>query len=235
MGLTIHYKFRAAAKGREEARQLVERLRQRALDLPFLEVGPLMEFGGDDCDFNKQPPDDPNRWLLVQSSEILIRKPYHYRVTPSHVLAFETYPGEGCEPANFGLVRYPSNIEIEGQRVRTGMRGWRWRSFCKTQYASDPAVGGVANFLRCHLLVIGMLDHARDLGILAEVSDEGRYWQKRDAEALAQEVGEWNEMIAANVGKLKDLLSGGGVEAPITDYPDFEHLEAKGRDNERAA
>jgi hypothetical protein len=73
-----------------------------------------------------------------------------------------------------------------------------------------------------------MLDHAKQLGILASVSDEGDYWEKRDVKALAQEVGEWNEMIAAQAGQLKDLL-GDKVKAPITEFPDYEHLEARGR------
>ena len=74
-----------------------------------------------------------------------------------------------------------------------------------------------------------MLDYAKELGILAHVRDEGDFWEKRDAKALVQEVGEWNEMIAAGFGKLKDLL-GSGVQSPISTFPDFEHLEAKGRE-----
>ena len=38
-------------------------------------------------------------------------------------------------------------------------------------------------------------------------------------------------MIAAQAGQLKDLL-GDQVEAPITQFPDFEHLEARGRKQE---
>lgn len=36
-------------------------------------------------------------------------------------------------------------------------------------------------------------------------------------------------MIAAFVGKFKDQF-GDDVAAPILKFPDFEHLEAKGRD-----
>ncbi len=64
-------------------------------------------------------------------------------------------------------------------------------------------------------------------------SDEGDYWEKRDIKALAQEVGEWNEHIAGLVGKMKDMF-GGNFEAPITEFPDFEHLEAKGRKHGKA-
>ena len=73
-----------------------------------------------------------------------------------------------------------------------------------------------------------MLDYAKELGILAKVSDEGEFWEKRDVKALAEEVGDWNAMIAAGVGAFGDLF-GGNVEAPIKSFPDFEHLEAKGQ------
>ena len=237
MGLTIHYQLKATARGIKAARQLVGQLRQRALDLPFKEVGPLTELAGDACDFQKRPKADSCRWMLVQAMGSVQRKPYSYSFPPRQVIAFDTRPGDGCEAANFGLCLYPGRIDIEDRdvwpyrkrRLCTGLSGWSWSSFCKTQYASSSDCGGVENFLRCHLLVIRMLDHARNLGILQSVSDEGDYWQKRDLKALAQEVGEWNEMIAAEAGRLKDLL-GPDLQAPILQFPDFEHLEAAGRD-----
>jgi hypothetical protein len=64
--------------------------------------------------------------------------------------------------------------------------------------------------------------------MLADMSDEGDYWNKRDLPALASEVGDWNEMIAAGAGRLKGFL-GDGVESAITRFPNFEQLEAKGR------
>ncbi len=45
---------------------------------------------------------------------------------------------------------------------------------------------------------------------------------------LANEVGEWNSMLAGLVGQLKDQF-GSDFIAPITEFPDFEHLEADGR------
>ena len=77
-----------------------------------------------------------------------------------------------------------------------------------------------------------MLDKAKELGCLADVSDEGDFWQKRDLKALVQEVGSWNEMIAALGGRLKDLLGEGplGVQSPITQYQNFEQLELAGQD-----
>lgn len=248
MGLTIHWTLRSTTRSPKKARELVAWLRGRALDLPFENVGDIVELTGDECDFDALDQDDPNRWLLIQAGQYVDRSvrggdTHSYNVAPTHVIAFETRPGPGCEPANFGLCRYPAILEIEekeryvyGQgfvtprrRIRTRLTGWHWSSFCKTQYASNPDCGGPQNFLRCHLAVIKMLDHAKSLGILDEVSDEGDFWEKRDVRALVEEVGTWNQMIAAFAGEMKDLL-GDGIDAPITDYSDFEHLEARGQD-----
>jgi hypothetical protein len=237
MGLTIHYNLNSSTRSPKKAHELVARLRGRALDLPFERVDDTIELSGSQCDYEQYGPDHPHRWLLIQAG-VYVDDPkdkhHSYRATPTHIIAFSTWPGQGCEPANFGLCRYPTYIEvndrgIEGyaRKIRTTPGGWYWGSFCKTQYASNPDCGGVANFLRCHLSVIRMLDHAKDLGILKSVSDEGDFWEKRIIEDLSREVGQGNEMIAAFAGQLKDQL-GPELLATISEFPNFEHLEAKG-------
>jgi hypothetical protein len=153
-------------------------------------------------------------------------------VLPACVIAFTAWPGEGCEQSNFGLCKYPAVIETSRGPLKTRLSGWRWSSFCKTQYASDPNCGGVPNFLQCHLSVIALLDRAKELGCLAEVHDEGGFWEQRDLHALVQQIGSWNEMIAALGGRLKDLTEGSPLEfeSAISRYTDFEQLEAAGQD-----
>jgi hypothetical protein len=77
-----------------------------------------------------------------------------------------------------------------------------------------------------------MLDRAKALDCLDTVSDEGDFWEKRNLPELVREIGSWNEMIAAFGGRLKDLVGEGGlqVESPITEYPNFEQLEAAGEE-----
>jgi hypothetical protein len=241
MGLTIHYSLKAQGE-QARARILINALHQAAQDLPFKELGQVFELSGEQCDYSKRDRDDPLLWLLVQSEAKLELKQSHqdseeqtsferYRVRPVHLIAFATRPGEGCEEANFGLCQYPAVIETETGRLDTGLRGWQWSSFCKTQYASDPGCGGLANFLQCNLSVIAMLDKAKELGCLARVNDEGGFWEQRDVQRLAQQVGSWNEMLAAFAGRLADLADGGpvAVESAITEYPNFEQLEAAGQ------
>jgi hypothetical protein len=165
MGLTIHYSLKASTRSPRKARELIARLRGRALDLPFAQVEDIVELSGEACDFDQRDRDDPHRWLLIQAGQYIERPApgggtYSYSVAPKHVIAFETLPGEGCEAANFGLCRYPAYIEVTDpnsphrtKRLRTGLSGWSWQSFCKTQYASNRDCGGVENFLRCHLAV----------------------------------------------------------------------------------
>jgi len=91
--------------------------------------------------------------------------------------------------------------------------------------------------LRCHLGIVALLDKAKELGILDEVHDEGGYWEKRDVAALVKEVGSWNTMVAGFVGRLSDHLEAAGRDrrsmvSAITEFPDFERLEAEGRTGE---
>jgi len=201
VGLTIHYQFHSAASAATDVRRVLEQLRQRARDLPFQTVGEILELAGDRCDFEKCTRDDPHRWILIQASEYLEHtdpsgNTYSVNVPPTHLIAFGTQPGEGCEPANVGLCRFPATVMFRGERIRTKLSGWRWSSFCKTQYASGL---GIENFLRCHLSIVRLLDHAQELGLLAGVSDESDYFEKRDVAALVRCVGEWNAMGAPEV------------------------------------
>jgi hypothetical protein len=229
MGLTIHYRFQTGGDV-SKARKLVAELRRRALDLPFQHVGDVVELDGDQCNSDVSENQEL-RWLLIQARAYLMKRDFHYSVTPTHLIAFGTSPGDGCEDANFGLCAYPKTIKVLGSSKTTfptQKQGWSWGSFCKTQYASNPDCGGLPNFLRCHLLVVKMLDAAHELGILQDVRDEGEFWKKRDALALAREVDSWNSMIGAIAGQLKDL-HGEALEAAILKFPNFEHLEAKGQ------
>jgi hypothetical protein len=244
MGLTIHYQL-ATTGDEAHARKLVQQLRQAALDLPFEHVSEMVEFRGDECDWKQRAEDDPYRWLLIQArtdiplpvtpaerSEGVRRE---MDVLPLHVIAFETEPGDGCEPANFGLCRFPSEISHpEFGKLKTKLKGWSWHSCCKTHYASDPRCGGLSNFLRCHLGLVALLDEAKRLRCLGKASDEGEFWETRSLERLTKEIGEQSAMLAGFLGALRDAVGqasngAGTVEAPIAGYPNFEHLEAEGQ------
>lgn len=144
----------------------------------------------------------------------------------------------------------------EQRKVKTGLGStWRYSTFCKTQYASDERCGGIPNFIRSHLCVIHLLDRIGEFPTMkVQTNDEGKYgrsyhtddpwaekrvytWHegKYDVKALVEEVGDWNQMIAATFGALNDVVNAKGastsLDSPITSFPDFERLEFKGRQN----
>jgi len=70
MGLTIHYSLKSDAKTAAKARALVEQLQVYARELPFADVGEIVEAeGAEECRFEKLPPGDHRKWLLVQAAQ----------------------------------------------------------------------------------------------------------------------------------------------------------------------
>ena len=226
MGLTVHYTLRADCVSPLAAKRLVARLRRRALALPFDRVGPIEEIR---TARNQSPWDDDAPPLWLDAIQDCSRGDDCYDVFPRLGFAFQINPGPGSEYASFGLALHPQSITLPGgRRARTGLTGWSWRSFCKTQYASNPRHGGFENFRRCHVSLVELLDAAAEIGLHTHITDEGHYATHRNLARLRPENGEWNEFIAGGIGRLKDAL-GGEADAPITAYPNYEHLEAKGR------
>jgi hypothetical protein len=87
MGLTISYNLASEAATPEDARALIERLRARARDLPFAEVGGIIELEGKPAfDPDSVDREDPNKWLKTQACHLLIYKikadEYWARVPP---------------------------------------------------------------------------------------------------------------------------------------------------------
>lgn len=155
MGLTVHYSFELGDGDYALARERVEQLRQRALELPFENVGDTQHLVGGECVKTR----DRLRWfglLNTDGGEFPM-------ATPDEIIGFTAYPKEGCESAEFGLRRRAD-------------AGYGWQSFCKTAYAK----GSHLDFLRCHLSVIAVLDYAQELGLLRWVDDDSDYWQRRD-------------------------------------------------------
>src|SRR5438874_2482473 len=95
-----------------------------ALDLPFEQVGEIVNLSGKQCDTEArrkelQNGDEKNEslfWLLIQAGKS-VRCPWNKRISrkvnPTRIIAFDTWPGPGSEAANLGLCLYPAEIEWE--------------------------------------------------------------------------------------------------------------------------
>jgi len=160
MGLTIHYTLKSKLQDPEQVKQIVNKVRQLALDLPFEQVGEIVDLTGKECDTEArrkelQNGDGKNEtlfWLLIQAGES-VQCPWNKNtsriVNPTRIIAFDTWPGPGSEAANFGLCLYPAEIEWEyqpedDQRFQEAPKngfGWRrfswdkWLRHCKRQHA----------------------------------------------------------------------------------------------------
>ena len=186
----------------------------------------------------------PWRWAVVQHQHHLAYRhdhrgiPYQvnggehgagtcYRMIPAQrLIGFTCLPGEGCEPLNLFIGSFPTSTMVDCQgdqhdypsgqrRLMLPTPRWRGSAFCKTQYASDPAAGGVTNFLKCHLLVIAALDAAQAAGFVVEVHDEGGYWQHRSIPRLVREIADWNAFLLSVGDQIRSRF-GPQVQCAIT-------------------
>src|ERR1035438_4481262 len=149
MGLTIHWSLKSSLGSRGILARLGE-LRSACLDLPFETVGELVHLRVEDVRTIRDDREHPLSWALIQAEEsITVEKIGNctrwLRVPPEELIGLSTWPGEGCEEANFFLGRFPASIEYEGRLVPTGFSDWTGCSFCKTQYASNVSI---PHFLR---------------------------------------------------------------------------------------
>jgi len=224
MGVTIHYKLQAPpGTDKARAKEIMTQLREEALRYGRAgrvdAVPPLRE------DYRALRCGRTWRYAPVPDRP---KARYEAEVVPEEGFVLIVRPGIDCETLTLGLCRYPSKAWVGDQKRRTGLGGWRWEGFCKTQFAS---LHGWEHFRRCHLAVLGLLEAARRLGCRVKVIDEGDYWPGRNEAALRENVGEMNCAIAAAAGAMKDFdkaTGAAGVQSPIFAHPQFEHLEAEG-------
>jgi hypothetical protein len=73
MGLTIHWDWHGP-KSSNEAETVIEKMRQRAMDLPFEAVSEVVQFQGNDARFDRERRNDEFGWLKVQAGQIIWNK-----------------------------------------------------------------------------------------------------------------------------------------------------------------
>ena len=237
MGLCINWTVQAPENASfESVTEQLRAWRQACLDLPFDSVTEIVHLESPEIIERLENRSDPLHWFLVQASAYSVMNrgtpdEFACPVEPVEVVGFTAYAGEGCEPMNCFLARYPEQALVGANLVRPEIRGWRGASFAKTQYASTV---GTEHFLKCHLTITAALDAATAVGLLESVSDDAGYWEDRDVAKLLTTVGRWNEMMAGFVGAL-ELETGESLPAPIKEHPQFERLEHFGSTGNTAA
>src|ERR1700722_16591463 len=102
MGLTIHYRLQSKQEDAKLVEQTVPQMRQLALDLPFEEVGDVINLAGDQCNTEARRKELQNGdekkeslfWLLIQAGQH-VDCPWNKRISrtisPMHVIAFDAW------------------------------------------------------------------------------------------------------------------------------------------------
>ena len=251
MGLTVSYDWKVKAGLRSSGR-MIAKFHGIAAKLPFDHVSDIYEQDAPDGSPAFRPYRDDFRQgglYLNRNRPDGARETVH--VPALHAVFFHVRV-RGAETAPIGLASHPPVISHRADIIErnpdgsergrllgrgdpvefpTRRRGYySWHSFCKTQYASNPKVGGEANFLKAHLSLIELLDQIRTTGVDVRIRDDSRYAKHRDVNRLLRSLRDWNAVVARFVGNLSDALGDNSrsLVAPITDRPDFEHLEAEG-------
>lgn len=220
MGVSIHYSLRLPTRSIAKAERTVRTLREASLQLarerglgavtPVFPLAESVMYG--------------TQFVVVQEGEYS----RGIEVEPIAGWCFAVTVGRDCEPATFGLGRYPSTVEDGDHRRRTGLGGvWRFRGACKTQYAS---MHGRDHLLNCHRAVLDLALLWRDAGAEVEIVDEGELHTTQDPDELFRRTDFVNRVTAGLAGALKDDAEERGeppIKSPIFEHPLFEHLEAE--------
>ena len=229
MGLTIHYRIKLKATdtktGIVDAWRLVSRAHAFAMRLQ--NMGRVKRVGEITC----------SREVLDQTIAFDRRLDFEGKwrmklVTPHRGWVYHVNVGDGCEPVQLGLCRYPYTGPQVGPRRWAKIHSpqqaiWRLEGFCKTQYASQH---GWDHFLACHRTALELIHYWSRTGAKVIIRDEGGYWPRLSEEKLRRSLGEYDGLTAAFAGALKDAAGDdvGSIKAPIFHHPQFEKLEAHG-------
>jgi hypothetical protein len=229
----LHLCFELALPRDTPAANVAEQVRllhEKAAQLPFAEVTPLLRVSAADTlgDVN----------VFDCSLEDFFRLCTHIRLdqrvetTDNRIdhlpdaVGFAVHPGRGCEAATFGLAWVPPKGE-DGNRLHGEPYIWHWHTACKTQYAS---VVSDEHLIHCHTTLVALLDEAITLGFEVTVRDETHYWETRDTNRLVAEVQEMNRVVARIAGALHDAMGDKArTEGAIFKHPRFEELESEPR------
>ena len=229
MGLTIHYNidFKGSA---EELLSKLHSIRQECMDLPFEEVDEMehIRYSKEDYLFyqdierrtfypNNTRENMEHAQNLYQargiSREALIEYDVYHRpekmktIQPIEIVSWGLWAGKGCEGTDFNFFKKKTH--------------WKCHSFTKTQYAEQ--------FVKCHLLVIKVLDLFKEQGFEVKVKDEGKYWKTRDLAILGKEINDYTDLLKTVLGNITKQAEQAGmvVEAPITECQNYMNVDEK--------
>ena len=178
MGLTIHYSLRARGTLKDETvHRIVQRTARLAKEIGCAHVGKVLPAWDED----RTAPE------FFDSAGRTLRRMFGGPGKRGWLV--EVWPGEGCEPAVFGLIRRRPRVPGDWEKTRNPRWNSRWElaAWCKTYYAAEH---GLEHFVQCHERVVQLLELWRRADVKVRVHDEGGHWKTRSREALAAQIGD---------------------------------------------
>lgn len=163
-------------------------LRQLALMLPVIEVTAISILTTERIRLMNADPAAPDpldlRRMVVapnDSNSAEVRPGDLITVLPTRAFAVGVQPVSGGYPLHLLLATYPTTAtDALGNVIPTGLVGWQGQGAWQWQdeSAHDP------DDVLSHLMVIALLDAARQLGLTVSVTDESGFWQHRRLAAI---------------------------------------------------
>lgn len=201
MGLTIHYDIKTRIQSVDKINKLMQKMHQLAKALPFEEVGEIRDMSDDrhrrtrwigvpwSCGRNEVlvtaertigftlNPGPGSEGCAISLSQFPRITSVRYKWEDDQRFRDKTGHHDWVRMRRYEE-KHPEFKQEEWRDVPTKLRGWQGGDFCKTQYAADFANGGsMANFARCHLSLITLLERIKHRlpGVDVYISDEGEY------------------------------------------------------------
>ncbi len=162
MGATIHYHLSLNTSDLNEGLKTLEEFRTKIKKLPVERVEDILSFNnGETSSFDKDTLEffkiEALAWIKYKSFEA------------TKFVAFNVLPTSQAESASFGFALYQDHLKDLDPKYKT----LSWEAYCKTNRNTKH-----------HLLVIAILDIAKEMGILREVLDETKFWDDRNLKNL---------------------------------------------------
>jgi hypothetical protein len=112
--ITMMFFWKLVSADIMEARRVVEKLRQQAIDLNWLPVGDVVHLSDQECADGDRLP---GTFLMIAAGETVL--------SPHEVVFFEATP-TGDELRPFGLAAYADYMESSSEVIPTNLAGWQW-------------------------------------------------------------------------------------------------------------
>jgi hypothetical protein len=181
--LSLHLCYRLLLPGEtkvDEVRSMISALKNFADTLEFEKVLGPAEYTTDDLDEISEVPDIGKIIVSTMCGD----PPDFYGVGfggEPCAITFAIGPRGECDPAILGLIAPGSRSDAGLPEDDLHPGEWFWSGACQTWRVGLTTE---EDFLRYHIGLVRLLDHARALGMSVEVDDEAGYWESRSREKV---------------------------------------------------